>query len=375
MIESVVAGPGPERRFTRRSAALLLAALPAIAHAQSETPELIADRTFGRWLSDQGAPGGVLGVVRGGQLLVAKGYGVRSLDNPAPPGPDTLFCIASVTKAITAFGVLLLCDEGKLALDQPASRFLPELPYCWSAITVRQFLCHVSGIPADGLLRRASWEGSMAAAARLRTGEPGVRTRYNNFNYVVAGRLIEVASGQPYAAFVRDRIFTPLGMSRSRVGEAYDYDRATGYQRTYQGLIEPLLWAEAGPHYDAAGRVFSSLNDLLLFLGAIRAGRLLSPAVMAEVTRPYGPAQRGTCGWFSKVAGGVPYTEKLGRLSGFSTDVEFNARGDAIVMLWNLQASLDRSNQPRAALRQALLGIGPGEPESGYPSVKDEHDG
>jgi CubicO group peptidase (beta-lactamase class C family) len=363
------------RSFTRRGAALLLAALPSLAQAQSESPDLVADRTFGTWLSDVGAPGGVLGVVRGGRLLVAKGYGVRSLDAPPPPGPDTLYCIASVTKAITAFAILLLCDEGRLSLDQPASRWLPELPYGWSAITVRQFLCHVSGIPADGLIRRADWDGSMAAAQRLRTGEPGARTRYNNFNYVVAGRLIEAVSGQPYEAFVRERIFTPLGMSRSRVGEGYDYDRATGYQRTYRGLIEPPLWAEAGPQYDAAGRVFSSLNDLLVFLGAIRDGRLLSPASLAQVTRPYGPAQRGTCGWFARVAGGVPYVEKLGRLSGFSTDVEFNARGDAIVMLWNLQASLDRSNRPRAALRQALLGIGPGEPVSGYPSVKDEHDG
>lgn len=365
--------------ISRRRALGLLAALPALgpalARAQGEPPELVADRVFGTWLGDNGAPGGVVGVVRGGQLLVAKGYGERSLDNPVRPDPDTLFCIASVTKTITAFGVLLLCDEGKLALDQPAARWLTDLPAQWSDISVRQFLCHVSGIPGDGLIRRAGWEGSMAIAARLSTAPPGLRTRYNNFNYVVAGRLIETVSGRPYADFVRERIFTPLGMSRSRIGEAYDFNRAVGYQRAYGGLIEPPLWAEAGPQYDAAGRGFSSLNDLLAFLGAIRDGRLLSPVSQAEIMRPYGPAERGTCGWFAKVTGGVPCTEKLGRLSGYSADVEFNARGDAIVMLWNLQASLDRSNAPRAALRQALLGIGSGEPDSLYPSVKDERDG
>lgn len=349
---------------------------PALARAQDEPPEQIADRIFGTWLSDQGAPGGVLGVVRGGRLIVAKGFGVRSYDNPVRPDPDTLYCIASVTKAITAFGVLLLCDEGRLQLDQPAARWLDDLPPQWGEITIRQFLCHVSGIPGDGLIRRASWESSIAVAARLSAGQPGLRTRYNNFNYVVAGRLIEVVGGRPYADFVRDRIFTPLGMSRSRIGEAYDYNRATGYQRTWRGgLIEPPLWAEAGAQYDAAGRGFSSLNDMLAFLGAIREGRLLSASSQAELTRPYGPAQRGTCGWFAKVTGGVPCTEKLGRLSGYSTDVEFNARGDAIVMLWNLQSPLDRSNQPRAGLRQALLGIGSGEPDSPYPSVKDEHHG
>jgi CubicO group peptidase (beta-lactamase class C family) len=365
--------------ISRRRAMGLIAALPALApalaHAQDETPELVADRIFGAWLSDHEAPGGMLGVVRNGQLQIAKGYGVRSLENPFQPDPDTLYCIASVTKAITAFAVLLLCDDGRLALDQPAARWLSDLPAQWSDITIRQFLCHVSGIPRDGAIRRADWQGSMAAAARLSIRQPGERTRYNNFNYVVAGRLIETASGLPYADFVRDRIFVPLGMSRSHIGETYDYNRAVGYRLAHGGLVEPPLWAEAGPQYDAAGRGFSSLNDLLAFLAAIREGRLLSAQGLAEMTRPYGPAQRGTCGWFAKVAGGVPFTEKLGRLSGYSIDVEFNARGDAIVMIWNLQVPQDRSNRPRAALRQALLGIGSGEPDSPYPSVRDEHEG
>jgi CubicO group peptidase (beta-lactamase class C family) len=348
---------------------------PALARAGDAPPELIADRIFGTWLADQGAPGGVLGVVKGGRLLVARAYGVRSLDDPVRPDPDTLFCIASVTKSITAFAVLLLCDQGRLSLDAPASRFLPELPPQWSGITIRQFLCHVSGIPADGRLRRPDWEGSMAAAAQLRARPPGVRTRYNNFNYVVAGRLIEAASGRPYADFVREQIFIPLGMRRSRIGQSYDDNRATGYRRTRRGLVEPPFWPGAGPQYDAAGRGFSSLDDLLAFLAAIRQGRLLSPASRAELTRPYGPAERGTCGWFAAVRGGLPCIEKLGRLSGYSTDVELNARGDAIVMMWSLQVSRDRSNEPRAALRHALLGLGSGEPDSPAPSVEDEHDG
>lgn len=363
------------RRALSLLAGLPMLGLPQVADAQDEPPDAAADRIFGGWLRQEGAPGGVLGVVRGGQLLVRRGYGVRGLDDLVTPDPDTLYCIASVTKAITAFGVLLLCDEGRLELDAPARRFLPELPEAWAAITVRQFLCHVSGIPSDALLRRADWEGSMAAAARLAVAEPGLVSRYNNFNYVVAGRLVEAASGQSYAGFVQGRIFAPLGMRRSRVGRGWDADQATGYQRQGRGLTTVPLWRGAGPQYDPAGRIMSSLNDLLAFVGAIREGRLLTPAALAEITRPYGPACRGTPGWFAQVAGGVPYVEKLGRVGGYSTDVEFNPRGDAIVMMWSLQDWHDRSTEPRAALRQALLGVGPGYPEGHAVSVRAEHDG
>ena len=265
---------------------------------------------------------------------------------------------------------------GRLQLDAPARRFLPELPEAWDAITVRQFLCHVSGIPSDSLLRRADWEGSMAAAARLSAAEPGLDSRYNNFNYVVAGKLVEAASGQGYADFVQSRIFAPLGMSRSRVGRGWDANQATGYQfASRRSLTTVPLWRDAGPQYDPAGRIMSSLNDVLAFVGAIRDGRLLSPAGLAEVTRPYGPACRGTCGWFAKVAGGLPCTEKIGRVGGYSTDVEFNPRGDAIVMMWSLQSWHDRSVEPRAALRQTLLGVGPGYPEGHHTSVMAEHEG
>lgn len=373
---------------SRRQAIALLAGLPALglahlARAQTppsplpyaEPPELVADRIFGAWLTEQGAPGGVLGVVRGGQVLVRRGFGVRGLEDPQAPGPDTLFCIASVTKSVTAFAILLLCDDGRMELDAPARRYLPELPERWAAVTVRQFLCHVSGIPADARLRRPDWNGSMAVAARLKARPPGVAMRYNNFNYVVAGRLVEAIGGQSYADFVRNRIFLPLGMTRSRVGRGWDPDQAEGYQPGARGLTTVPLWRNAGPQYDPAGRIMSSLNDLLAFVGAIQGGRLLSPDRLAEITRPYGPAQRGTCGWFAKVFGGVPAVEKIGRVGGYSTDVEFNSRGDAIVMMWNLQGWRDGSVAPRAALRQALLGIGPGYPEGAWTSVQAEHEG
>ncbi|MGZ8364246.1 MAG: serine hydrolase domain-containing protein [Caulobacteraceae bacterium] len=361
----------------RRAAVLGLGAAFGLAKsAPAWAPNLdaskIADLTFGAWLDQQGAPGGVLGVIRAGEPVVTWSHGVRALGD-VQPDADTLYCIASVTKSLTAFGVLVLADEGKVNLDGSASTLLPELPESWRYITVRQFLCHASGIPR-GLLQ-PTWEEALEAAAARPLAPPGERSRYNNFNYAVAGKLIERASGQSYAGFMKARVFEPLGMTRTRIGDAWIENRAKGYRREAGVLVEPALWPEAGPHYEAAGKAFSTLNDMLAFLNAVQARRLLSAERWRDMTRPYGPAARATAGWFSQVAGGMPYIEKLGRLSGYSTDAEFYPNGSALVMMWNLQASGDRSIQPRAALRKSYFGIGSGWPEDDRPSVAYEHAG
>ena len=299
-------------------------------------------------------------------------HGVRGF-NEGEPNADTLYCIASVSKPLTAFGVLLLADEGRIDLDAPAERVLQELPEAWRFITVRQFLCHVSGIPR-GLLQ-PTWEEALFAAGRRPVDMAGERQRYNNFNYAVAGKLIERASGQSYAAFMKARVFEPLGMMRTQVGAGWTENRARGYRREGGLLVEPLLWPEAGPHYDAAGRVFSTNNDMLALMQAVRERRLLSERGWKAMTTPYGPAARATAGWFAQIAGGRPYVEKLGRLSGYSTDAEFYPDGSALVMMWNLQASRDRSIQPRAALRRAYFGVGPGWVDDDRTSVANEHEG
>jgi CubicO group peptidase (beta-lactamase class C family) len=299
---------------------------------------------------------------------------VRGPGDRARPDADTLYCIASVSKAVTAFAVLLLVDEGKVALDAPASRYLPGLPWSWRPVTVRQFLCHVSGVPRG--LMQPTFEEALERAAYRQAAPPGERTQYNNFNYAVAGKLIEAVSGRSYAGFVGERVFGPLGMSRSRVGRGSAGNQASGFKRGPGGLFAPPLWPEAGPHYAPSGMIYASLNDMTAFVGAVSAGRLLLPKTAAELTRPYGPAMRGTPGgWFAKVAGGLPYDEKLGRVSGYSTDAEFNPRGDAIVMMWNLQTSRDNSIAVRSDVRQALLGVGPPAPGSPSASVLYEHDG
>jgi CubicO group peptidase (beta-lactamase class C family) len=221
-------------------------------------------------------PGAVLLVEReGSQHLQAFGRFTYDPDAAAVQG-SSVFDAASLTKVVaTAPAVLLLAEEGKLALDAPVSAYLPDCP---AGITVRHLLTHTSGLPA-GLPATPAWEGqehSLAlACAQKPTHPPGALFRYSDVNYVLLGHLVRSLSGQSLDAFARARLFAPLGM------------RDTGYL--------PLAWAEAarivptfGPpgvvHDPTARRMggvggsagmFSTAPDLARFARMLLAGGML----------------------------------------------------------------------------------------------------
>jgi CubicO group peptidase (beta-lactamase class C family) len=314
----------------------------------------------------------MLGVFRAGRPILKWSYGVRALNDPTPPDPDTVFHIASVAKTVTGYALLLLVQDGRIELDAPASRYLPELPASWAPITVRQFLSHVSGIQTVGAFFGDDWLKALEGAAKVKVRPPGVEMKYNNFNYVVLGKLIEKASGQTYAGFVEGRIFGPLGMTRSFVGRGDYPNQAKGNMPSKTGWWTPTHTNLGAPYWAPAGWIQSSLNDVMTFVSAVQSKRLLHEPVWENVVRRYAPDIRGAGGWFAKTVDGVPTWEKLGRIAGFSADVEFNARGDAIVLMWNCQTYRDDSIVARAALRHALFGIGTGEVEGPRASVLNE---
>jgi CubicO group peptidase (beta-lactamase class C family)/predicted secreted protein len=296
-----------------------------------------ADRIIRAVMREKQIPGLVLGIVKAGRGVVKKGYGVKSLGSSQPPDENTLFYIGSLSKALTAVGALQLVDDGRLRLDEPASRYLPGIPAAWQGITVAQFMSHSSGIPQ--LNRKLpTFEAMLRQAATLPMSfPPGTKQEYNNFNYSVVGKLIEAVGGRPYMRYMRARIFGPLRMDRTgyhlRLGNA-----ATGFVRRRGSLVATDPAPKGGDYAIPSGFIETTLSDLLKFEAALRNGQLLKPATFHEMITPVVSGRSGTPGWFARTAGGDAIIAKNGEASGFSSQFQFvPERGDAVIMIWNYQ--------------------------------------
>jgi len=200
-----------------------VAALPGLAWAQAD-PLADMDAVAAAFLAEFGTPGAALGVVRAGRPDWLKGYGVRRLGHPGKVDADTLFAVASNTKAMTAALLAMLVDEKKIAWDDPVTKHLPEAqmydPATSAAMTVRDLLTHRSGLPlgAGDLMIWPTTTHTRADVVRgLRHLKPvrGFRTGYDydNVLYVAAGALIEKVEGRPWEAVVSERILKPAGMA------------------------------------------------------------------------------------------------------------------------------------------------------------------
>ncbi|WP_437571769.1 serine hydrolase domain-containing protein [Sorangium sp. So ce542] len=221
-------------------------------------------------------PGLALGIVIDGELAYARGFGVRDLATGAPVDADTVFPIASLTKSFTAMAILQLRDTGKLSLDDPAERHVPELrqlayPTRDSApITVRQLLSMSAGFPEDNPWADRELEIDDRALGRLLergvpfSSAPGAAFEYSNLGYAILGRIVTNVSGVPYRDYVKTRVLLPLGMT----GAAFD-DRqvpperlARGYRREGEALVPETNRLEPDSAGAAAGGLHASLRDL-----------------------------------------------------------------------------------------------------------------
>jgi CubicO group peptidase (beta-lactamase class C family) len=218
---------------------------PAAAPAPSTLEDAIPviDAAFDRWQANAHAPGLVYGVVQDGRIIHLRTAGVRTVDGPAVT-PDTLFRIASMSKAFTALAILKLRDEGRLSLDDLAETHVPEMRG-WSyptadspRIRIRDLLNHTGGFVTDDPWGDRQQVLTEAAFTRMLTdGVPFTRApqtafEYSNFGYALLGRIVTNVSGQPYNAYIEAGIMRPLGMTSS----GYDVfaspqdQRALGYR-------------------------------------------------------------------------------------------------------------------------------------------------
>ena len=258
------------------------------ATLQAQTPIGPAvDSVVREVLQSTGAPGASVAVVQNGLLVYAQAYGQARLDPPVLVRPEMRFSIGSISKQFTAAALLLLQQDGKLSLDDPVSRFIPDVTRA-SEVTIRQLLSHTSGYqdywPQDYvppfMLDSISARGILDRWAKKPLDfEPGTRWQYSNTNYVMAGLIVEKASGMPFFEFLRTRIFAPLGM-HSVVNidlERLPQSDPTGYMRYALGPVRPAVKEGKGWLF-AAGELAMTAGDLAQWDIAMINQSLLAPA-------------------------------------------------------------------------------------------------
>jgi CubicO group peptidase (beta-lactamase class C family) len=241
------------------------------------------DTMFRDFAARSRVPGAAWGIVVDGELVHTGAHGFRELDTKAPVNPDTVFRIASMTKSFTAMAILSLRDEGKLSLDDPAERYVPELkaltyPTTDSPrITIRHLLSHSEGFPEDNPWGDQQLKVADAEMARMLRGgipfsnAPGVAYEYSNYGFAILGRIVTRASGMPYNDYISAKILRPLGMASTTMEPSkVAADRlAHGYRwEDDRWKEEPLL---ADGAFGPMGGMLTSVRDLSRYVGALLA--------------------------------------------------------------------------------------------------------
>ncbi|HEX8613258.1 MAG TPA: serine hydrolase domain-containing protein [Telluria sp.] len=278
------------------------------------------------------APGATVIVTQDGKTVLRKAYGMADVSKRIALTPDTAMRLGSITKQFTAVGILMLLDEGKLALDDDITKFLPDYPTRGKRITIEHLLTHTSGIVSftskaafsltDGRDKSVTQMIDTFKDDALEF-EPGTRWAYNNSGYFLLGAVIEKVSGQTYATFLEERIFKPLDM-RHTAYEGHERNpgpRAVGYSKGWLGVTAAKSISMTQPY--AAGALVSTVDDLARWDAAISAGKLLKPAswqkAHASAVLADGKPTNYGYGWQVGKLRGVPMVAHDGGINGFST--------------------------------------------------------
>ena len=274
---------------------IILACASFSAPAQTQLPAELRekiDKLVTDTLVKSGVPSASVAIVKNGEIAYVKAYGDARLEPKTPATPDMRYSIGSISKQFTAAAILLLQEQGKLSLDDKVSRFIPDLTRA-GEVTIRQLLSHTSGYqdywPQDYvmpmMLQPVTAEKIMDSWARKKLDfEPGTKWQYSNTNYVIAGVIVEKASGMPLLQFLRARVFTPLAMKTvadiddEKLGDT----DPTGYMRYALGPLRPAPKEGKGWLF-AAGELAMPARELALWDISIMDQKLLKPASYREL--------------------------------------------------------------------------------------------
>ena len=293
--------PFSGRRVARATSGVGILMLLTAGLARAEVPTPTAPTAAidtllkGSFPSDR--PGAAVIVVKDGRTLFRKAYGMADLELGVPLQPDMVFRLGSITKQFTAAAILMLAEEGKLSLQDPIEKHLAGYPTQGHVITIEHLLTHTSGI--QSYTDMPGWmtsriQGPMTVTELVDGFKkepmqfaPGEKWAYNNSGYVLLGAIVEKASGKTYEAFVRERIFQPLGMTASYYDrtEPIIPKRAPGYTREGDQPRNARYLSMTQPY--AAGSLASTVDDLARWDGSLYTETLLKKASLERAWTPY----------------------------------------------------------------------------------------
>ena len=254
---------------------LLAFFVASVALTQTQAPAAPApavDAVFARWTVT--TPGCAVGVGVDGKPVLERAYGMADLERGVPNASDTIFEAGSVSKQFTAAAVLLLARDGKLSIDDPVRKYVPEVPDYGVPLTIRHMLTHTSGLRDWGSIEAiAGWPRGTRAYTHAHVLEivsrqkalnftPGTAWSYSNTGYNLAAVIVSRVSGQPFADFTRDRIFKPLGMTRTSWRDDYTRivrQRAIAYAPQGDGYHEDMPFENVHGN----GGLLTTVGDLL----------------------------------------------------------------------------------------------------------------
>ena len=278
---------------------LVVLLVPVPISAQQALPPAIdvqVDRLVAEEMTSLHEPSLAVSIVDDGRLIFAKGYGVSDVENHVPATADTVYRIASLSKSLTATAAMRLVENRKLELDAPVQKYCPAFPAKPWPITVRDVLTHQSGIrhynnDEESINTRHYTSINQALTQDFAKDpllfEPGTKFSYSSYGYIVLGCIMEGAAGMSYSAYMQQSIFTPAGMTSTRLDDVFAIipHRARGYSLDKDGRLQNAILLDISNKPPGSG-INSSARDLGLFMVALYSGKLVTSATWNQMITP-----------------------------------------------------------------------------------------
>lgn len=286
-----------------------------------------------------------------GQLPIwTRAWGKADVENDVAATPRTMFRLASISKPFTGVAIMRLVEMGRVKLDVPIQKYLPQFPRKRWPITLRQLLCHQSGIRnyRDGEMESTRHFPTVTAGLEMFAKdpllfEPGTRTFYSSYGYNLAGAVIEAVTRRPYAEFVHDEVLAPAGIEDMRPDDVFAIipHRASGYRLRKDGQLENCGLADTSYKIPSGGWV-ATAEDVVRLARALMRGRILKEETRELMWTPQrlkNGTETGYClGWVTGDEHGVRVIEHSGGQPGSNTHIMFSPEKNvAVAVLTNLE--------------------------------------